>query len=345
MDHKLKYVARERMASGKMRYRFQRYGQKKTIKGEYGSPEFLAHYAALLDGIDWTPENPITKGSIQWLVGKFLHDLERRVQAGLASPLTLKGHRHHLGRYVEEYGEYDLRIPRGKLASFLDEFSDRPGARDNLRKSISALYEWAIDREYHDGENPAKRIKRINTKSKGFYTCTYADIQKYLKFHGTGTMARRAMIMVLFTAARREDLRLLGPFNRFTRDGRPWLRWTQTKAPGREVEIPMHPMLAAELVDVKEGTFLHNKNGRPMTHGTLGNYVQQWFKDAGVRGSLHPVRKGLSSILAEMGATSYQIDVLLGHELGSDQSNVYIEEANRGRIADSLYEKMEQIRI
>lgn len=345
MKVELEYVARE-WSRGKWRYRFQRHGKKTTLKGEPLSPEFMASYRAARDGI----ENPailadkkLIKQSVSWLVGLFLADLETRVAAGLASPLTLKGHRHHLGKLVGKHGAKSMIIPRGKLVSFLDQYNATPGARDNTRKSISALYEWALDREYIDPEkhtNPAKTIKRINKKTRGFYTCTIDDVRAYMRHHPTGSLARRVMILELCTAARRDDLRLLGPFNEFQRNGAKWLRWTQSKAPHRIVEIPMLPMLEKEVTNVKDGVYCALSHGKPMTHGTIGNYVRQWFDDAKTKGSLHGIRKGLSAILPEMGATSYEIDVLLGHELGSDESKVYVAEAERSNIAASLGQKM-----
>lgn len=348
MEIKLPYVFAEKMPSGNIRYRFQRYGKKATIKGEPGTSEFMRNYEAIRDGLD--PKKPAIKAkknSVAWLVGLFLADLEMRVEAGISSPLTLKGHRHHLGRLVAEFGHKECEMPRKSLVRFLDRYAKTPGARDNLRKSISSLYDWALDKEHIDPdtfENPAKKIKRINKKSKGFYTCTIDDVRAYMKHHGEGTLARRVMIVVLCTAARREDLRLLGRFNEFTRDGQKWLRWTQSKKPHRTVEIPMMPMLQEEVADVKDGVYCKTSTGKPMSHGTIGNYVRDWFNQAGSKGSLHGVRKGLSSILPHLGATSYEIDVLLGHELGSDETKVYIEEAERTAIATSLGKRMSKLK-
>lgn len=347
MEIKLPFVFAEKMPSGNTRYRFQRHGKKATIKGEPGTSEFMRNYEAIRDGIN-PKDAPIkaVKNSVSWLVGLFLKDVEMRVEAGLASPLTLKGHRHHLGKLIDKYGSKDCKIPRGKLVQFLDGYAKTPGARDNLRKSISSMYEWALDREHIDPDtfqNPAKKIKRINKGSKGFYTCTIDDVRAYMKFHKEGTLARRVMILVLCTAARREDLRMLGPFNEFTRDGQKWLRWTQSKKPNRTVEIPMMPLLQEEVADVKDGVYCKTSHGKPMTHGTIGNYVRKWFSDAKAKGSLHGVRKGLSSILPHLGATSYEIDVLLGHELGSDESKVYVEEAERAAIASNLGKRMSKI--
>lgn len=348
MDLKLDYVARERMASGRYRYRFQRWGKKVTLGGAPGSVEFMRQYHALLSGVD-QPKEPNPRSSIAWLVGLFLSDLEMRVGAGLASPLTLRNHKHNLGRLVEKYGRKDVAMPRKALVRLLDEYTDRPAARDRLKKSVSALYNWGFEKEYVDRLSVRNPALKINTKPRkktgGFYTCTIDDIRGYLDHHKPGTMARRALMVALCTGARREDARLLGPFNRFTRNNAPWLRWTQSKWPNRIVEIPMMPMLIEEVSGVGDGTFIHAKDGRPLSNGTLGNYVRRWFDEAEVRGTLHGVRKGLSTILTEMGANNYALDVLLGHELGSEETRPYIEAAERAKIADNLPEIMGRISL
>jgi hypothetical protein len=103
-------------------------------------------------------------------------------------------------------------------------------------------------------------------------------------------------------------------------------------------------MLKKEIAEVREGTYIHTSRGTPFTHGSLGNYVRTWFDEAGVKGSLHGVRKGLSSILPHLGATSYEIDVLLGHEMGSDESKTYVAEAERTGLAISLGKKMSKVK-
>lgn len=343
MELKLKYVSRE-WARTKWRYRFQRGGVKATLPGKPGEPEFMRRYAELTD--QPIPERTtVYEGSIAWLVGLFLGYVEMNVTAGLMSPLTLKGHKHHLARLVEAHGTKTVEMRQAHLLTFLDTFATTPSGRDNLKKSISAMYEWAIKREHVTCPNPAKGIAKLKPKTSGFYTCTAQDVAKYLAHHGPGTMARRCMILVLSTVARREDLRNLGPEHEFERDGQLWLRWTQSKAPNDVTEIPMLAMLTAEVDGCKTPTYLHNARGTPFTHGSIGNQVQSWFKQAGVKGSLHGVRKGVPSILTAMGATSYELDVLLGHKTGSKETRTYVEAAQRSAIAAQMSLKMEGIKF
>jgi len=343
MQIKLPYVSRE-WSRTKWRYRFQRAGVKSTLPGEPGQPDFMRRYAELM-GEPVQPRTVAVDGSISWLVGLYLEHVQMMVESGLSSHLTLKGHRHHLGRLVDAHGKKSVDMRTAHLLGFLDKFAATPSGRDNLKKSVSAMYEWAIKREYVTCPNPAKGISKLKPRTAGFYTCTADDVRKYLEHHGPGTMARRCMIVVLATVARREDLRNLGPSNEFERDGQTWLRWTQSKAPHDVTEIPMLALLTDEVRDCETETYVTNDKGKPHSHAMIGNVVQKWFAAANVRGSLHGVRKGVPSILTAMGATSYELDVLLGHKTGSKETKTYVEAARRSEIAAQMSLKMEGIKF
>jgi len=336
MQLNIPYVCRERDRNGRWRYRFQRHGKKVTMKGEPGSPEFLAHYAALMDNVPLAMPEKLVRGSIRWLVGLYLADLETRMNAGIASPLTLKGHRHHLGRLVDAYGDFDANMPRGKLTQLRDTMSGTPGAADNFLKAVSALYRWGQVRDYVTCENPAKGVDRLARKTTGFAPWTADDFAAYFKHHGPGTMARRCLVLVMSTTARRSDLVKLGRQHEVDRAGRKWLRWKQTKAPHGVVELPMAQALVAEVAGHNDLTYLMTPYGKPYTVAGLGGRFRHWSDQAGVGKSLHGVRKGMAQLVTEDGATGPMLDVLLGHEVGSRQSQVYVMQADRARIALAL---------
>lgn len=340
---RLPYVTEERLPSGTVRYRFRRGKVKVTLKGDPGSREFLDHYSSLRDGVP-APKSRAVKGSVEWLVGIYLKDLEQRVATNLASPLTLKGHRHHLARLVTEYGEKDAAMPRSAVIKLHDKLMATPGAADNLLKAVSALYKWGIQREHVDCDNPTRDVKRNRKKTGGFAPWSADDLAQYLAFHKHGTMARRALILAMSTTARRGDLCRLGRQNEFIRDGRVWLRWKQNKAPHETVEMPMPAGLVEELHSSGNMTYILNGYGAPFTVAGLGNKFRDWASAAGLTGrSLHGVRKGLSSILTSRGATSGEIDVLLGHEMGSSETRIYIKAAERALLAERVVDRLEKI--
>lgn len=343
---RLKYVTPERLPNGGTRYRFRRGKIKVTLRGEPGSREFHEHYASLVDGAP-AATMPIAapiKGSIRWLVGLYLADLERRVAANLASPGTLKGHAHHLGRLVAAYGDKDARMPRSEVIKLHDQYGATPGGADNLLKAISALYKWSIMRQYVDCANPARDVKRYRKRSEGFPPWTAADFEAFFDAHGPGTMARRTLVLAIYTTARRGDLCRLGRQNEVVIDGRRWLRWDQDKAPHETVELPMSEALIAELAGHGNMTYILNGYGAPFTHAGIGNRFKAWCTEAGLSNrSLHGVRKGLPNLLTAAGAPTPEIDVLLGHEMGSSQTKVYTRAAERARLAESVVARLEAV--
>lgn len=342
-DMRLEYVDVERLPSGNMRYRYRRGGVKVTLKGEPGSREFLEHYASLHHGVPIVHSRAVN-GSVEWLVGQYLEDLERRAGNRLASPLTLRGHKHHLAKLVSEYGAKDANMPRSAIVKLHDKFGATPGAADNFLKAVSALYKWAIKRDLVACENPARDVQRNRVKTDGFLPWQADDFNHYLNRHGPGTMARRALILAMATTARRGDLCILGRQNEVQIDGRTWLRWKQAKAPHGLVEMPMSAALVAELRGAANMTYLLNAYGAPFSHAGFGNRFRKWCDEAGLAGkSVHGVRKGLSAILTSKGTPDSEIDVLLGHELGSSETKVYTRSAERARLAEKVIGRVDAL--
>lgn len=342
MDSRLKYVSREALPSGKWRYRFRKDGVKVTLDGEPGQPEFHAHYARLLNGPP-KPQGPV-EGSVSWLVNMYLDHLTSRVKAGLASPLTLKGHRSHLGKLVLHYGGKDVNMPRSKMIELRDKLTETPGAADNLLKAVSALYKWAIERDLVTVGNPTRDVGRLNRGSDGFPAWTAEDFAKYAEKHPTGTAARLALDLSIGTTARRGDLILIGKAHEFERAGRRWLGWRQAKKPYRRVELPM----TATLILATEGRgtpYLLTEYGKPFTHAGFGARFRAWCDAAGVSKTLHGVRKGIPSLLTGHGPSSLELDVLLGHEMNSEETKVYVVDAERAALAVAVIDRLDRMAL
>jgi len=337
----LKYVTWETLPSGQIRYRFRKNGTKVTLTGSPGTPEFHAHYAELLKGKP-KAEDPLL-GSISWLVTLYLENLQARVTAGLASPLTYKGHNHHLAKLVAEYGEKNVNMPRGKLIEFRDRFTSTPGAADNLMKSVSALYKWAIQRDLVSIDNPTRGIHRLNRSSSGFVPWVLEDFAAYFGKHVSPSIAHTALMLAIGTTARRSDMIQIGADHEFQRDGRTWLRWTQAKKPNRVVELPMSQSLLEATRPLRQTPYLITAYGRPFTINGFGEKFRSWCDEANISKSLHGVRKGVSSLLPSHGTTSLELDVLLGHEMNSEETKVYIAVAERSALAVSVIDRLDKI--
>jgi integrase len=340
MDSRLKYVSREALPSGGWRYRFRKNGVKVTLDGEPGQPAFHAHYARLLHGRP-KPVEPV-EGSISWLVVMYLENLAMRVKAGQASDLTLKGHRSHLGKLVAHYGTKDANMPRGKMIELRDKLTETPGAADNLLKAVSALYKWAIERNLVHVGNPTRDVGRLNRGSAGFPAWEAADFTRYTDTHPAGSKARLALALAIATTARRGDLVLIGKANEFERDGRRWIGWRQAKKPHRLVELPM----TQALIEATKGLgtpYLVTDYGKPFTNAGFGNRFKMWCAAAKVDKTLHGVRKGIPSLLTGHGPSSLELDVLLGHEMNSEETKVYVVNAERAALAVAIIDRLDRL--
>lgn len=344
MKTKLRYIDYETLPSGQMRYRFRRNGVKVTLKGEFGSPEFYKHYAELMKNPALaTPIVGPVQGTIDWLVGLYLENLSQRVRAGLSSIKTLNGHTLHLGRLTGEYGPMDCNMPRGKLIEFRDKFTHLPGAADNMMKAVSAMYNWAIQRDMVTIGNPTRGVNRLSTDTGGFPAWDAKDFENYLKLYKAPSTAHTTLVLAISTTARKSDIVQLGQDHEFMRNGRKWLRWRQDKKPHRTVELPMSKALILATEGLRQTPYLRSQYGKPFTANGFGNKFRDWCDAASVSKSLHGVRKGVSSLLPSHGTTSLELDVLLGHEMNSDETKVYVQEAERAALAVAVMDRIDKI--
>lgn len=99
------------------------------------------------------------RGSLNWLMKKYLGWLEKQVAAGQYSPATLKQRRSQF-RHLKPVGEYSLEIPQLELLKLRDSMSETSGATDNFIKSVRAMYAWAVERNICE-LNPATGIGKL----------------------------------------------------------------------------------------------------------------------------------------------------------------------------------------
>ena len=366
----LPYLYADRHRSGRTRYRVIRtiggVTRKAVVHGEPGTPEFQEAYAAARRKVERpalveAEEKDFSgyrTGSVGWLVGLFLETMERRAAARLVSPATLARHRLHLGRLVAhryrsekfpggiETGTLHHELTRRVVIQARDGLLDRPAAADNFMKSVSSMYAWASAEEVIEEavRNPARGVTKVQGRTGGHQPWELGHVRAWFKAYGPGTLQRLVMVQEVCTAARIGDLVAMGPHTIREEGEARWLRWRQQKPPHLEVEIPLLDLLADELALITDDrtTWLGIREGedgwRPRSKAGLGNDFRTWRRAIGLPDglSIHGVRKGIASILPTLGVSSYGIDVVLGHELGSKASAVYTAGAERRAIARSI---------
>lgn len=334
-------LLKEKLPSGNYRYRVRVMGDPKRripLHVSPGDKNFSEHYRAARRGIEikpeTTPEEIHIKNSLGWLICKYLAWLEDPVGKGQYSKATLVQRRSKFA-VLKPYEEYSLAIPQDQLLRIRDEMADTPGSADNLIKAIRAMYAWAIDRK-HATVNPAVGIGKINKCQGGATPWTVDDLKTYREKHPPGTSAHLCLTLFMFTACRISDAIRLGRANEFERAGVRGLGWQPVKKGSAFVEIPMPPPLlhATRAMTVQGPTYLLTEYGSPFKSPEgLRNRFRKWCDEAGLHQlSSHGIRKATGNLLAQEGASQYQIMSIHGHTQAKT-SEVYTKDVERWRLA------------
>ncbi len=317
LEIRLKYVVPDRDRHGNLRYYFQRArGKKHRLRGEPGSPEFMAAYEAAKGA---TPEPRAHAGTLGALVlayyssadFKALDQQTQRTRRGiLESTLEEKIAPSKADRFKD--------IPLARLTPkhvrvLRDRKAATPHAANNRFKALRKLFAWAVEAD-HMTANPARDVKRMHAATTGHHSWTPDEVRQYEQRHPIGTKARLALALLLFTGQRRSDVVLFG--RQHAKDG--WLRFTQRKNVKRKpvtLSLPILPDLQAVIAASECGdlTFLVTSFGQAFTSNGFGNWFRERCDEAGLlHCSAHGLRKAGAAIAAENGATEQQLMAIFG---------------------------------
>lgn len=340
----------EPMPSGNVRYRVRVEGNKfkriaLTVDPDH--PQFMELYRAARAGIqispEATPEDLAIRGSLGWLAAKHIAAMEREVEAGKVSALTLKKRRGVMKILTDRYGDYALNIPPAKLVQLRDDMVETPAWADSVIEGIRAMFRWGCERGLCD-INPAMGIGRIDRGKGGAVAWTAEDLRRYRAQHQPGTTAHLALTLFMFTACRISDAIRLGPQHEAMIDGVRALSWQPVKKGSASVTIPMLPPLyrATRAMNEQGGTYLLNYKGKPFSSpDSLGQMFRRWCREAGLEGrSSHGIRKAAGHLLAQEGCSQYQIMTVHGHTQ-AQTSEVYTKGVERWRLAKDAMAALE----
>lgn len=351
---KLKYpgLFAERLPSGATRYRVRMEGNKRkkiTLPVTPDHPQFAELYRAARAGIKLDPELPpedrAIRYSIGWLAAKHIADMERQVEAGNGSILTLKKRRGIMAILTDRYADMAMDMPTRKLVELRDEFAATPARADSIIEGIRGMYRWASERQLCD-VNPAIGIARIDRGKGGAVPWTADDLRRFRDCHVPGTTPHLALTLFMFTACRISDAIRLGRGYETTIEGVRALSWQPQKRGSAKVTIPMLPPLykATRAATVTGQAYLLNHKGQPFaTPDSLGQMFRRWCRDAGLEGrSSHGIRKAAGHLLAQEGCSQYQIMTIHGHTQAKT-SEVYTKGVERWRMARTAMAALESM--
>lgn len=329
------HVSWMRDRHGKIRWRFRRKGFKSVyLHGSPGSAQFMAEYEAALAG------KPIEIGESRTLPGTVnaaIVAFYKSLAFTKNKAITQQSDRRILEAFRARHGGKRLHMmERRHIYDVLAEKQDTPARQRHLLRLIRMLLAFAIEQGWRT-DNPALGITLPAYKTQGFHSWSEDELRQYEQHHPVGTKARLALALLLYTAARRNDVVQLGP--RDIRDGR--LSFTYSKNDSGvdfKVPAPLAEVIAATTM-IGTKTFLVTDQGEPFKAAVFGNKFKEWCCEAGLpHCSPHGLRKACLRRMAEAGCSEDFIAAVSGHK-NMDEIRTYVRAARKALMADEAIAK------
>lgn len=329
---------------GHPRWYFRRPGFNRVpLPGLPWSPEFMAAYEAAIKGQRQT-EGAGASRTVPGTVAALVASYYRSAEYLNLKPITQKTYRSTIEPFREQHGDKAVAtLRREHVKAIIAKLADRPAVANNWHKTIKILMHHAVEIGMRR-DDPTVGLRKLRTGSTGYLSWSEDHIAAYYAQHPTGSRARLALDLLLYTGQRRADAVRMG--RQHVRQGVLTIRQSKT---GTEVEIPLHPVLRVSLdaLPQKNMTFLLTEYGKPFAVAGFGN----WFRDrvAEVKDAdgnrllpeglaAHGLRKAACRRLAEAGCTGPQIMAISGHR-NLKEVQTYIESADRLRLAREAMQK------
>lgn len=210
------------------------------------------------------------------------------------------------------------------------------GAAQGFIRAASALFAWAVDREWIDA-TPVTRIKALPGGSLPAWTAH--QVQTALA--ALKEPLRRAVLLALHTGQRRGDLCAL----RWDAYDGSTLRFVQQKT--RQPMVLSVPLaLRAELDawrrEARTLTILDDGNGYPWVAQHLSAQLRTALNRLDLpRLNIHGVRKHVAASLADAGASTHEIAAVTGHRT-LQMVQHYTDSADRERLAEQGMNRLSQ---
>ena len=321
-------VSRMTDRHNKVRFRFRRKGFSCYLPGPYASAAFRAAYEAAVSGSKSPVRSTTPHGTLSWLVEQYLGSLKFR---GL-SDSRKRSIRGELDWLRREAGDLPFAMFGVRHVEALMSRKAGPTAANTVKKNLSMLFNFAVQKLDMTLTNPARHAERMKVNKHGYHTWTEAELDLFLSVHGPGSKARLVALLAVNTGMARQDLTRIGWQN--VRAGRISYRRGKTDV---GADLPIMVELADELQRIPTDRLLfitHGARNLPYKPETLGNWFKDQCRTAGVPGSIHGLRKAGATRLANAGATPDEIRAFLAHETNA-QGATYTKEADRARLGDS----------
>jgi integrase len=327
------YLLRERTRHGQVSWyvRIEK-GPRVRIKAETGTPEFRAEYDAAVSALEKgekpevaTPGMPVS-GTVAWLWEKYR---KSSVWASLAKA-TRRQRENIMAGVLKEGGGAPLSVVNRKMIiDGRERRRDTPSQANNYLNTMRHLFAWAVDDEVLkvDPTEGVKNVKR--PKTDGFPDWTEEDCAKFEAMYPLGTRERVAYSVFLYAGLRRGDAAAL--CRQHIRKGVISLKTEKTDTP---LTVPVHPELVKAInACPPKGLFIiETAHGRGWVKESLGNWMHDLARAAGIDKSAHGLRKAAAARVAEAGASEAQLMALFGWT-DPAMARLYTKKANARKLA------------
>lgn len=337
---RLQHIHRFTDRHGRLRHYLRMPGCKSVALPDLpGSPAFMAAYNAAVEGAQ-KPEAGIARtlpGSIDALAVSLYNSDEFKSLA----VATRNTYRRIVESIRVDHGTKPVRLLHAAgVAKIMGEKQGKPSAANHRLRVVRLMMRHAIAKGWRS-DDPSAGVARHRQTTKGFRPWSEEAIDAYRAKHPTGSLARRAMELLLNVGQRRGDTVLMG--RQHVQGGMIHMRQEKT---GNPISVPILPELAAELAQVPPGqlTFLARENGTTRSSRGFYNTFRDWCIEAGVPAGMSPhgLRKACGRRLAEAGCSAHEIMSILGHKTLAE-SQKYTADADRRRLAGSAMKKVARI--
>lgn len=329
-----KYINREKNRHGQYVWYFRRPGcERIRLPNEYDTTEFWDAYNQALAGKKLpTPVEQIDTRSLRWLVDRYRESADFTTLARS----TQRVRENILLAVIKNAGTSAFTsITPKTIQRGMDARAAQPESANGFLKAMRALMKWAVKAHYME-TNPADGIERIANKSDGFHVWTVDEVLVFQTKYPTGTRARLAMDLMLYTGLRRSDIVRVG--KQHIKDG---ILSIKTQKTGAWVSIPVLAPLLKSIEATKTGDlhFIVTDFNKPFTAAGFGNWFGDRCREAGVPGRAHGLRKAAATMAADNGATSHELMAIFGWAKSS-QADIYTKEADRKKLSMAAAHKM-----
>lgn len=307
-------------------------GPKVRVRGEYGSAEFNAAYAAAVSGEKPVAPGAPAKDTLAWLI-----DLHRKSGYYTSKSAATRRKRDQIfAQAIKAAGKFPASsIDRQAIEEGRDK--RKPYQARHFVHTMRSLFKWAAEAKLI-GADPTAGVSVAKPSKVGIKPWTDDDIAKYEAYWPRGTRERVMFDIFIYTGLRIGDVAILG--RQHVRNGTITL---DTEKNETRVTLPVLAPLAATLKAGPTGdlAFVASKTGQPILKNSLGNVFREACRAAGIKKSAHGLRKAAATHAADQGATEAELEAIFGWS-GGQMASHYTKEANRKKLAKGAISKLDR---